>query len=254
MKKIDKEVLAIFGISIGFFAVIILPYLLFGFYFAQWYISIPDIVDITLYGLIIGLSFFLLYEEKLQAAPTWVRYIFIYLFILHFTGHGFHWAANALNETIINIGSGTPPSVSEYAYYLDEIVSHYIMYPTFLGMLFVLLLADIYVCQESKKSDENTEPHEITMNVRRMLIPSVVFGFSYMVSSAEAQLPYLAIFFAIAVIAVLSIKFKFKDGFSSGLSKSNFRVFLFISSIVILITAAIYWMLFPGFPEPSKIL
>jgi len=209
-------------------------------------------VDITFYGLIIGLSFFLLYEEKFQATPTWIRYIFIYLFILHFTGHGFHWAANAINETILNIGSGTPTSVSEYAYYLDEIVSHYIMYPTFLGMLFVLLLADIYVCPENKKSDRHSEPHEITVNVRRMLIPSVVFGFSYMVSSAEAQLSYLAIFFAIAVIAVIFIKFK--DGFSSGLSKSNFRVFLFTSSFMILITAAIYWMLFPGFPEPSKIL
>ena len=71
-----------------------------------------------------------------------------------------------------------------------------------------------------------------------MLIHSVIFGFSYMISSAEAQLPYLTIFFAIAVVAVISVKFK--DDLSKELTKSNFRVFLFVSSIVILIAAAIY--------------
>jgi len=239
-----KEQLAIFGLSIGFFAIIILPYLVFGFYFSPWYISIPDIIDIVFYGLVIGLSFYLLFEEKLSHAPSWIKYLFIYLFILHFTGHGFHWAANAMNESIINAGSGTPQYVSEYAYFLDEVLSHYIMYPTFLAMLLLLLVADMFYLQKEKEEYSNA--------MKLMSIPSIIFGFSYMISSAESQLPYLTIAMAVAYICMIGWILKVK-GYDE-LNKRPYQAFIFETSIVILIVAIIYWILFPGFPEPSKIL
>lgn len=238
----NKELIMTYLLSLGFFSVIILPYLVFGFYFVPWFISIPDIIDLVFYGLVIGLTLYCLYEIYLQDKATYIRYIFIYLFVLHFTGHGFHWAANALNETIKNAHSSVPSMVSEYAYFLDEIASHYIMYPTFLLMLLLLLVGNL--SQTSANSQQKIKV--------KLIIPSVIFGASYFVSSAEAQLPYLTIIFAILFLVVIFAYSKKKE--TIDLNKYTFALFILESSIVILITALVYWLLFPGFPEPSEIL
>ena len=227
-------------LGIGYFVVIILPYLIFGFSFIPWIISYPDLIDLLVYPLFMGLTLFYIYE-KTPNKEKFLKILYMSLLIIHIEGHGFHWVANAIDVTIENVPDwGAIPqlvSLHQYAYFLDEILSHKIMfYSISIIMLLILYWSGRYEAQLEKRT------------IYTLDISSVIFGFSIIVSFIEGQSPIEVIIFAIALIILGFIIYRRLDR----IYQNPVARYMFNTAVTILVIAAIYYMIFHGFPQPSE--
>ena len=227
-------------LGIGYFVVVIFPYLIFGFSFIPWIVSYPDLIDLLVYPLFMGLTLFYIYE-KTPNKETPLKILYIALLVVHIEGHGFHWAANAIDVTIENIPNWTaiPQLISlhQYAYFLDEILSHKIMfYSISIIMLLILYWSERYETQLGKNMMHTLD------------ISSIIFGFSIIVSFIEGQSPIEGIIFAIALIILGFIIYRNL----SKIYQNTVARYMFNTAVAILVIAAIYYMIFHGFPQPSE--
>ena len=237
MNQAKRQFILVWILGVGYFSITILPYLIFGFELHLGVTSYPDIIDLFFYPPIIGLTLFALFKGlKTNEIPTWIQYLAYFLLILHFEGHGFHWAANSLD--VLMEHEGISGLLANYAYFLDEIVSHKIMYYTFYGYAILLVLL------ESKYSDYTLEEKWY------LILPAAILGgFAFMISGIEGQSPYEVITAAIIIIAITCYIFrnKFRE-----ITKKPIICFYFIASIVMLITAGLYLAIFGSFIQPSE--
>jgi len=224
-------------ISIGFayFLIIIFPYLIFGFSFTYGIISYPDLIDLLFYPTVIGMLLYYTWR-RIGEGDEGLNYLFAFFLIIHFVGHGFHWAANAIDVTIENVG-GTPQQVHSYAYFLDEILSHKIMYYSLIALLLIILYA-------SKRINEEPGKWELVLGE----LSSLIFGFSVTISFIEGQSPYEAIIFGVLSIIVTFLHF----GGLREIQNHPFARYYLRLGIWILIWASAYYALFHGFPQPSE--
>jgi len=227
-------------LGFGFFLLQILPYLSFGFKYIPGIISIPDLIDLALYPFIIGLTLYSIFTFLVRKEDNiFLRYLFIFFLILHIEGHGFHWAANALDVTMDHT-TGVPADLHEYAYFLDEHLGHWLLFYALFGMLLYFLLISII-----KNRDEKVE--------KRWLINQIaafIFGFSLIVSGIEAQIPYETIIAGLIflIVPIVFLRQKLKDMFRERCLAS----YMFSTGLWIIIFASIYWIIFQGFPQPSE--
>jgi len=222
-------------LGFSYFCIIILPYLIFGFGFIYGIISYPDLIDLLLYPPIIGLLFYLTWRN-LEVKSEFLNYLFILLFAIHFVGHGLHWAANALNETMKYYGN-VAESIHSYAYFLDEFLSHKIMYYTAIGMLLLIL----YVSKDLSSK----------LLIKEKLIAelsSLIYGFSITISFIEGQSPYEAILFGVIILlAPILYTRKIKE-----IYEKPFIRYFFHLGFWIILWASLYFVIFHGFPQPSE--
>ncbi len=241
MQRLEEINFLLWWLGFGVFFTLIFPYLIFGFYFQPWIISIPDMIDLVLYPPIIGLVLYFLFEKLGgNEAPYGLRYIYILFLIIHFVGHGFHWSANAIHETLKHVEGSISADALAYVYFLDEILSHKIMYYSFYAMLLTLLVIDI------KYSDISGRVDGLTM------LSAILFGFSVMVSAIEGQSPFEAI--SMGIVVMLLIVLTTKDRGTGFLKRKPLMFFMLLANIVLLTIAGAYWVVFGGFLEPSKVL
>ena len=227
----------------AYFIIIILPYIIFGFGFSPWIISVPDLIDLILYPTIITIILVLM-QSKIDDVPKWSKLLFAFFTVIHLYGSGFHWAANAIHETIKHtVPNSSMEAVSEaldYAYFLDEILSHKIFfYPLFILLLIVTYWATIREFNVENKS-----------YIYFGDISSILAGFSIMVSTIEGQTPYETLIFAVLVITILTLKIKdIKEILSRPVAR-----YMFLLAIFTLFFAALYLGVFGSFIQPSEIL
>jgi len=239
MNEIEKS---LWSLSLSYLFILIIPYLIFGFSFTPGFISIPDLIDILLYPIVIGYIFVRLYHCLFKDhEDRTLRFMYLLSIIVHFEGHGFHWAANAINETIIHIGADTPETIANYVYYLDEIVSHKIMYLSLFAILYIILYLAI-------KYDLSVKENAI----KSMLIPSLILGFSLPVTMIEGQSPYELIICASIVLIIILTEI-FRSGWRK-ISNNLLLSLLLITSATSIVLMVIYYIVFNGFPQPSEIL
>ncbi|MGQ4891409.1 MAG: hypothetical protein ACP6IP_02870 [Candidatus Njordarchaeia archaeon] len=231
---------ALIILGFGYLIVIILPYLIFGFSFIPWIISCPDLIDLLIYPLYMGLTLFYIYEKTPKKERP-LSVLYIALLIIHIEGHGFHWVANAIDVTIENIQNWESVqqlvTLHRYAYFLDEILSHKIMfYSISIIMIIILYWSNRYKAEINQKQKYLLDTS------------SIVFGFSLIISFIEGQTPIEGIIFAIALITFALILYRdireIYDNFTSR--------FLFTMAMTIVIISAAYFAIFQGFPQPSK--
>lgn len=239
MRNGDNLYGIIWLLSISYFGLIILPYLVFGFSYVPWIISIPDLIDLAIYPVVICLLLITLFRKISGSMSDKILYSFITLLALHLLGHGFHWAANAIHETIKHSGIYDSETLS-YAYFLDEIVSHKIMYYPLYLILMLLLIEDF------THGRENLDRNYLILSIPN----GFLFGFSAIISAIEGQSAIEALLMAtsaILIIYILSIKEKIQ------VRNYPYIAFMLISSITMLIIGITYWFLFGGFIEPSQL-
>ena len=222
-------------LGFAYFCIIILPYLVFGFGFIYGIVSYPDLIDILLYPPVTGLLLYFIWRN-LNVRSEFLNYLFVLLFIIHFVGHGFHWAANAINVTMDNYGN-VPEAVHSYAYFLDEILSHKIMYFSVIGLLLLILYVsrDLTYELDSKK--------KILAE-----LSALIYGFSITVSFIEGQSPYEAIVFGVIALLLPLIYVK---GVKETYEKPFLR-FFFHLGFWIIVWSSLYYVIFQGFPQPSE--
>lgn len=241
MKELSKTIgLKLWVLSLGYFLLVIFPYLVFGFSYMPGIISIPDLIDLVLYPFVIGLILYTIFTHLVKREDNiLIRYLFMILLILHIEGHGFHWAANALDVTIEHT-VGVPESLYNYVYFLDEHLSHWLTFYSLFGIFMYFLLVSII-----KNRDEETGKYWLVNQVMGLIL-----GFSLIVSGIEAQVPYETIVAGL-ILLILSIIILKKD-FKGMFKERTVISYLFSTSLWIIIFALIYWLMFQGFPQPSE--
>ena len=224
-----------------YFVIMILPYIIFGFYFTYGIISIPDMFDVLLYPTIIG--FLLLQIGKKTRANETQKTLYYYFLLIHMYGSGFHWAANAIHETIKNtVPQGSADAVSRaltYAYLLDEIVSHKIFFYAMFAILFI-------IAYWSKNASETVKGNMQMIGD----ISSIIAGFSIAVSLLEGQTALEGAIFAIFMVLYIYVNQK---SFKAILEKPSQR-YLFFMMVTTLIIFLLTLILFGKFIEPSEII
>lgn len=227
-------------LSLLCFFIITFPYIITGFYFVPGIISVPDLIDLILYPVVIGYILYLIYEEVFKNYEGILKPLYFVLVIIHYVGHGFHWAANALNETIKHLDGVSNQYIANYAYFLDEIVSHKIMFYSIIIILYIVLYMAI---RYNVGEGENA--------LKMMIIPALFFAFYISAAMVEGQSPYELL---ITMIGFLIVTLAYSRGEFSRINKNYVIAFFFIAAIISLAMASVYYAIFKGFPQPSEVL
>ena len=227
------------AISVVWFFVIILPYLLFGFNsFVQW-TTIPDLVDIFFYTPIMGFFLYMLFKKVKEGKeiPFWLEFLAILALFVHFEGHGFHWAANALD--VLAERNNITGIVLEVAYFLDEIVSH-IVYFGALILYFYVLSAIQYGYNKKEVS-----------NKLKVMASSVFFSFAFTISMIEGQFIYIGMVLSIIYIVAIVLMYVLKD---KDVINQVIILYWLIFSVCVFLWSGVYYAIFGSLKQPSEIM
>ncbi len=165
---------------------------------------------------------------------SYLQYFYIFSIGLFAEGHGLHWAANAIHNSMVSGEKGF-----QIAYFLDEVLGHLLL---FSGAF--LTLISLCVMQHRKK-----------INIGKkdkiwLIISSIPFGFFLSIGFIEGQVIY--IFLPATVLLLLFLlyySYKSKIRFE----EEPFNMFILYTSSVIIVLSVIYYIIFGSFIEPSKI-
>ena len=97
-----------------------------------WYLRFADMVDLVLVAPLYLVSLVLFYEQFLnRAVAPWLRRAFLALAVIFMYGHAMHVTANAINTFSTEIrgyGAIIPADAYALIYFLDETLSHWIVF------------------------------------------------------------------------------------------------------------------------------
>jgi hypothetical protein len=213
-----------------------------------WYIRYTDMIDLALIAPLYLVSFVWMEGQFVAAgASTWLRRAFLILAMLFLYGHAMHVTANAINTfstEIHNYLSQIPVDTYALLYFLDETLSHYIVFITRFGLLACLLLLDI-----TSRTPENTAPA-----YGWALALGCLYGVWQAIVFTEGQKVLLLPLLAIGLGVVWYILYR----------RQASKIFTFIRSGVmtafvtgfipcIFIGLLLYALIIGGFTEPSKL-
>lgn len=112
-----------------------------------WYIRFSDFIDLLIVAPLSLLCLVLLYEHfQENNVPRWLRRGFLVLAMLYLYGHAMHMTSNTIDTfstEIRDYGTLLPQDMSELVYYLDEILSHWILFLSRYGLLACLLVLEV---------------------------------------------------------------------------------------------------------------
>ena len=225
------------GVSLAWAIIIILPYVVFGFNSFVGWTTIPDLVDIFLYTPVMGVLLYNLYKLTKGDAklPKWLEYLTLIILFIHFEGHGFHWAANAIDvlterENVVGV-------VHNVAYFLDEIVSHIVYFSTLILFFFLLsYIQYVYNPQEVK-------------NKLKVIGSGIFFSFVYTISMIEGQ--YILYGMALAAIYAILIGYLYTK--KKDIVKQSIILFFLIYSVFVFVWSGVYIAIFGSLKQPSEI-
>lgn len=241
MIEINRTYLYVWILSVSYFCLLILPYIIFGFSYIPFIISIPDLINLILYTPIITVILILLFQDLSKShSNIIIEHIFVFLLVLHFLGVGFHWAANAIHETLKH--ANVSGDAISYAYYLDEIIGHKIMYYPF----FLILVLFLFLELKHYRASQEINYLYVILNI----LSGVLFGFSLIISGIEGQSAYETILMAIIILIIILLS---STSHKKEIGKLPFSSFIFVTSVSVLILGALYFYIFGGFIEPSQI-
>ncbi|MEX0567643.1 MAG: hypothetical protein Q6363_000585 [Candidatus Njordarchaeota archaeon] len=239
IEKDPKNVLMLLSLYVAmYFLIIIFPYIIFGFKIESGLVSMPDLIDLVFYPPVFGVLLFVIYESvKSDNQPKYIKYIAFIMLVIHFEGHGLHWAANAI-DVLVYGNSSIPKEIADFAYFLDEILSHKIMFGGILGFFFVLFVIDIRYNKYKKYNP-----------VWGLL--GIVQGLLFTISFIEGQFIIDAMII-VAVFLVSMFVIHGKDILKARDKPMCWFVLLFLISMYI--WAILYVLIFGGLYQPSEFL
>jgi hypothetical protein len=213
-----------------------------------WYIRYTDVIDLVLIAPLYLLSFVWMEEQFVAAgASTWLRRAFLILAMFFLYGHAMHVTANAINTFSTEIHNYLPQiPVDTYAllYFLDETLSHYIVFITRFGLFACLLLLDV-----SSRALDNAAPL-----YKWALALGCLYGVWQAIVFTEGQKVFLLPVLAIGLGAVWYMLYRKQAGKFSTFLRSGVMT-AFVAGLIpfVFIGLLLYALIVGGFIEPSKL-
>jgi hypothetical protein len=212
------------------------------------YIRYTDMIDLVLIAPLYLLSFVWMEEQFVAAgASTWLRRAFLILAMLFLYGHAMHVTANAINTfstEIHNYLSQIPADTYALLYFLDETLSHYIVFIARFGLFACLLLLDV-----SSRTPDNT-----VASYRWALALGCLYGVWQAIVFTEGQKVFLLPVLAIGLGALWYFLYRRQASQFSTYLRSGVMT-AFVAGLIpfIFIGLLLYAQIVGGFIEPSKL-
>jgi hypothetical protein len=213
-----------------------------------WYIRYTDMIDLALIAPLYLLSFVWMEGQFVSAgASAWLRRAFLILAMLFLYGHAMHVTANAVNTFSTEIHDYLPQIPADtYAllYFLDETLSHYIVFITKFGLFACLLILDV-----SSRAFENTAPP-----YRWALALGSLYGVWQAIVFTEGQKVFLLPVLAIGLGVVWYLLYRKQASQFSTFLRSGVMT-AFVAGLIpfAFIGLLLYALIIGGFTEPSKL-
>jgi hypothetical protein len=214
-----------------------------------WYFRFADLVEILVNSAFYLISLVLFFELfwQVQASPG-LRRLFATLIILFFIGHVMHFTANTTNvfgTEIRDYKSIIPQDLYALIYFMDETLSHIILYLSRYGLLACLLVLETgYLVKHTVE--------------RRLwvggLIVGLLFGLWEAIVFIEGQKVWL-VPVAIILLGATWIWTWRKSGSSIGtfIKTGPITAFVTVELPCLLIGLVVYLLIFGRFVEPSQL-
>jgi hypothetical protein len=213
-----------------------------------WYFRFADVMEIVVNSAFYLVSLVILFELFWQAeASPGLRRAFGSLIILFFIGHVMHFTANTTNVFATEINdykSLIPQDLYALIYFMDENLSHIILYLSRYGLLACLLVLETgYLVKAG--------------GIQRLWVGGLVVGGIYGLWEAivfiEGQKVWL-VPIAFVILAAVWVWTWRKSGKSIGnfLRTGPITAFVTLELPFLLIGLLAYWMVRGGFVEPSQ--
>lgn len=214
-----------------------------------WVFRIIDIFDLTLQTLSFIVLVYYLFDKYIYSeADKKVMFIFIVLSMFLLGGHLMHSAANAIDmsyrETVfIDPEENMPKVTYTLLHFLDEYLSHAIMYLSLYGLLFMGALIDL------KSEKEKISQKDLIL----ITLWGFILGGSLGISIIEASIALLMIPTILALLLVLI--YKSKEHNIDPKRRPSKPLFLFVMTVFLwtLIAMFIYIAIF-GFYSPRELI
>ncbi len=165
---------------------------------------------------------------------------FVLITALWVLGHGFHLAANSINNLAENLAEkGTldilDTDIYTLSYFYDEHLSHYLWHVGILGMVILLVY------------NEYRHPVNLPVKWGTTSVAGILYGFSAFCIHNEGQTAVLGYIFAIIFVTLVLIFARKK------LSTNPLLAFFLISYLTAIILFTVWLGIWGGFPEFSEV-
>jgi len=226
--------------SIAYFLIVISPYFVVIAAPGAGLGWVPDTIDLILYFPVFGIILLELFRNVVpNDAPKSLQYLILLAIMLHFYGHGFHWAANAINT---RIPANSELTVKEWAYFLDEILGHKIMFGGLLLFVFSMSFCEIVYTKYGAEQYSRT----------KLALFAMFQGVTLTLAFIEGQFIYDAfVLIAIYTIFLAALGKKFEN--FREILKKPFVFFWLVTLLSIYLWSALYILLFGGLFQPSEL-
>lgn len=212
-----------------------------------WYFRIVDLADLfILTPIYIAVILFLFLYMARSGAPYSLQLVFLIFGFVFITGHAMHFTANSINTystEVKDYQSVIPPDTYALIYFLDEKLSHYILFVAVTGLLICWFIFDRLALAAPIMPG-----HPLLL-----LIVGVVLAVVLAYSLIEARAVWLLIPMMVILAGLWFWFFRRSDlPFRKYLTDRPFTTFAAILVIAALILTVGYGLIYGGFPQPSE--
>jgi hypothetical protein len=213
-----------------------------------WYFRYTDMIDLALIAPLYLASFIWMEGQFVATgASTWLRRTFLILAMLFLYGHAMHVTANAINTFSTEIHDYLaliPADTYALLYFLDETLSHYIVFVTRFGLFACLLVLDV----SSRMSEDSAPLYPWALGL------GCLYGVWQAIVFTEGQKVFLLPILAIGLGVIWYILYRKQTSKFSTFMRSGVMT-AFVAGLIpfIFIGLLLYAQIVGGFIEPSKL-
>ena len=210
-----------------------------------WVFRIIDIFDITLQTVSLFALILYIYSKYIYERGKKCSTIYMILASLLIGGHMMHFAANALDMHFREVLNENPSDVMPYTAYvllhfIDEYLSHIIMFTALVMIISMGSLAETYNEQKELK----------TLDRGIIMFSGIVLGGGLGISAVEASIPLYVL--ALAIINLLIIVYHLKIH-QRDVRQYPFTLYALMLLTMLILSIIIFIIIF-GFASPREII
>lgn len=215
-----------------------------------WRFRVIDLIDITVMTAVYVAFFLYLFSKFIVRGSRRIVLLYITLMCLYIGGHFLHFGTNSIDTYLREVrhyapGQDIPSDVYEQLHFLDEVLSHVIMFATLFSILSLTSLVEIKL---------NLRVERSTRGWCFLLVAAAILGAGITVSAIEAQVlwayfPLLAVSGAIVVTYAYLRRLRTSD-----ILKLSFTTFFLMLLLFAALTSVIYYSVFGSFVQPSELV
>lgn len=170
--------------------------------------------------------------------------VFGMLFIF---GQGLHVAGNSINTFMTEVRDYkaiTPPDAYALIFFMDEVLSHLVLFGAMIGILAVWLIFDVVV----------GAPALLPQNRLFLLAAGLMFGGVLAYALIEARSAYVIVALAGVLGGIWLVLWRRSGlGFRDFLQDRPFRTFAVVLVVGTVLVMGVWALIFGGFPQPSDV-